>query len=449
MLIGQRRMPPHVAHPVPEFAAHVVDRPRGLEAERALEVAVLDDLVGSVVAPEHMVAGGIDRAHEGLTRLHSGAHGVGDPEHDRGRHEGDDRGDEHAHACFVLRRRAVDGDVDDEERDREADAAQQAPAGNPVEGEPGTELAGAESAHERGSPEHAEELPHRQADDDAPRERGGHRAGEDLGTDDHPGVREGEQGQDDEGNVWGVGALQPLVDRDRFAQAVRRRPGVLGVRGLPEGACQFQGVFDVAPIRTIDGNEEGDGDARQGGVHTGGEEGHPHDDRQGRVDRAASARQIAGGIDAGQAHGRDDQREHVETVGVDERDDAERADVVDDSEREEEHAQASGNARSHERESTDEEGRVCGDDDTPRVRVAGAGGDRDEQHGGDGEARERGEDRHARPAPAGQLADRELATNLEADGEEEDRHQRVVDERMQREVDLNVAEPDRQVRLPE
>ncbi len=58
-------------------------------------------------------------------------------------------------------------------------------------------------------------------------------------------------------------------------------------------------------------------------------------------------------------------------------------------------------------------------------------------------------DRHHRPRPARQLADRELAPHLEADGEEEDRHERVVDERVQREVELQVADADGQVGLPE
>ena len=50
-----------------------------------------------------------------------------------------------------------------------------------------------------------------------------------------------------------------------------------------------------------------------------------------------------------------------------------------------------------------------------------------------------GDDRHHRARPAGELADRELAAHLEPDREEEDRHQRVVDERVQGEVELEVA----------
>lgn len=47
------------------------------------------------------------------------------------------------------------------------------------------------------------------------------------------------------------------------------------------------------------------------------------------------------------------------------------------------------------------------------------------------------------------LADRELAPHLQPDGEEEDRHQRVVDQGVQREIELDVAEADREVHLPE
>ena len=72
-----------------------------------------------------------------------------------------------------------------------------------------------------------------------------------------------------------------------------------------------------------------------------------------------------------------------------------------------------------------------------------------EQQRRHGEAGDGGDDRHHRPRPARELADRELAPHLEPDGEEEDRHEGVVDERVQREVELQVADADRQVRLPE
>ena len=125
--------------------------------------------------------------------------------------------------------------------------------------------------HGRGA-EDADELADDQADDDAPGERRADRAGEDLGADHHAGVGEGEQRQDDVRDVRGVGGLQPLVDRDRLAQAVRGGAGVLRVRRLPEGAREIERVLDVAPVGPVDRHEQRDRDAGERRVHARGEE---------------------------------------------------------------------------------------------------------------------------------------------------------------------------------
>ncbi len=117
-------------------------------------------------------------------------------------------------------------------------------------------------------------------------------------------------------------------------------------------------------------------------MHARREEREPHDDRERRVDRTAPAAEVAREVDADETDGRDDERQRVEVGGVDERDDAERADVVDDREREEEDPQPAGRLRSDEGERADEERRVGRDHDSPRVLRAGVPVEEHEDEGG-------------------------------------------------------------------
>ena len=48
--------------------------------------------------------------------------------------------------------------------------------------------------------------------------------------------------------------------------------------------------------------------------------------------------------------------------------------------------------------------------------------------------------RHRRPGAVGQLTDGELALHLQADDEEEERHQAVVDEVLDRHLEVGLAE---------
>ena len=184
-------------------------------------------------------------------------------------------------------------------------------------------------------------------------------------------------------------------------------------------------------------------------MHAGGEEGEPDDDGQRGVHRPASAAQIPSEVDACQADGGDDQREGVEVGRVDEGDDGQRTDVVDDGEGQEEDPEPTGYPRSDEGERTHEEGGVGGDDHAPGGGVTGWRGDQDEQQGRDRQARKGGEHRHHRARPAGELADGELTPHLESDREEEDRHEGVVDERVERELEVQITQADAEMCLPE
>ena len=85
----------------------------------------------------------------------------------------------------------------------------------------------------------------------------------------------------------------------------------------------------------------------------------------------------------------------------------------------------------------------------PGVLVAGAGGDGQEDDGGHHQPRHRGGDWHEGTGPARQLADGELAAHLQPHGEEEDRHEGVVDEGMEGELQGEVLDSENEVGLPE
>jgi len=117
----------------------------------------------------------------------------------------------------------------------------------------------------------------------------------------------------------------------------------------------------------------------------------------------------------------------VDRRGVEDCDDQQRAEVVDDRQRDQEDLQSLGDARAEDRQRPEREGDVGGHRDAPAVGTAAAGieagvDQRRRHHAPDG-----GCDRQHRLVPLGQFADEKLALDLESDTEEEDRHQSVVD----------------------
>ena len=110
----------------------------------------------------------------------------------------------------------------------------------------------------------------------------------------------------------------------------------------------------------------------------------------------------------------------------------------------------SGTRRAEQRQHAEGEGDVGRHRDAPAARSGSPGAD-------DGEVDQRRQhraadgrgDRQRGPADRRQLADEHLALDLEADDEEEDRHQPVVDPVEQRQRERDVADADGQVRRPQ
>ena len=125
----------------------------------------------------------------------------------------------------------------------------------------------------------------------------------------------------------------------------------------------------------------------------------------------------------------------MDVVGVEDRDDEDRADVVDDGEREQEQLQRRRDAAAEQAEHADGHRDVGGHRDAPAVDGVAAGVDREVDQGGDQHPADRGDGRERGASGLPQLALDELALDLEPDDEEEQRHQPVVDPLAQRQVE--------------
>jgi hypothetical protein len=102
-------------------------------------------------------------------------------------------------------------------------------------------------------------------------------------------------------------------------------------------------------------------------------------------------------------------------------------DVVDGGDGQHEQPHSGGCAASDESQDADGEGRVGGHGNAPARCGRTAPRDGQEHRCGHGGAAEGGQRGHGRRAGVGQLADGNLAFDFQADGEEEHRHQSVVD----------------------
>ena len=130
-------------------------------------------------------------------------------------------------------------------------------------------------------------------------------------------------------------------------------------------------------------------------------------------------------------------------------DDGDGEEVVDHSKRQQKSAhrrrQVSGQHREHRKRERD----VRGDRDRPSVEVFGAAGrqvDRDEDGGRDDHASDGRGDRQRRPGGVAQVARDELALELQADDEEEDRQQPIGSPRRDGQMQMQRLRTDREFR---
>ncbi len=189
-------------------------------------------------------------------------------------------------------------------------------------------------------------------------------------------------------------------------------------------------------------DQEGENDAGERGVYAGLEQCRPHDraDQEiGRLlDHAAPVQQR----ERREARARDAEREQREVLGVEERDDHDRADVVEDRDGHQERAQRERDAIPQQHQNGEREGDVGGGGNRPalqRHRVLPVDPDVDRRR--HEHAADRAERRQAGLTQIAQITVDELALELQADQQEEHRHEPVVDPQEQRLVDPELTDP--------
>lgn len=332
-----------------------------------------------------------------------------------------------ADARIGLGDRVGDREVDDEERDREADAGEHGTRRD-VSGSQGLgELADVQTASEHRRPEDADELADDEAGDDTPRQGRTEGVGQGLARDEDTGVDEREDGDDDEADDAAQGELEAVVDRHRAKDALSRGHAAFGVRAAAEARREILRLVDELMLRREHRQEQAEDDTGDRRVDSGLEDGEPEEDAEDGVDEAAPRLHLLDEPgDGGQGRG-DPEPEEVDVLGVEEGDDGECPDVIDDGEGEDEDAQLRGDAGAERGEDADDERGVGGDDDTPGPHLGGAPGDGDEDERGNDESGDGTDDRQCRALPRAQFAEDDVLLHLEGDEEEEQHHHCVVD----------------------
>jgi hypothetical protein len=124
------------------------------------------------------------------------------------------------------------------------------------------------------------------------------------------------------------------------------------------------------------------------------------------------------------------------------------SDVIDDRKRQHEDPQALRDAPPQESQAADDERGVGRHDRAPAVRAFSAQLERQVQGRGHEHPTQRGRDRERGHTRASQLAQDQLALELQRDHEEEERHQTVVDPLSRRSHELERAHPNADGQLP-
>ena len=279
----------------------------------------------------------------------------------------------------------------------EAHAAQGGHAG---EGRPAHALGQAAEPQchgQRGEQADADRLAEEQAEQDAEGERVGQAVRRDVQQID-AGVEEREQGQDQE-----------------------RHPRVHAVLQDDERRVRVAG-------QAVGGDREGQRDAGDGRVHAGLEHEVPHGDAEQHVGRGVEDAQAVEGEQGREAAGRVQQVDEMQVAGVVQGDDEHGAQVVQNGQRQQEHLEPGRHAGAEHHQHAQRERDVGRGRNRPAAQGGGVavveGG---EHEAGDQHAAEGGEGRQGGVPGVGEMAGDELALELQADQEEEDRHQAVVD----------------------
>ena len=287
-------------------------------------------------------------------------------------------------------------------------------------------------------------------DEDPERDGRRERAREEAAVDRNAGVRQREERHDHVARPRVEEVLQPLVGRDRGLEPDPRRARELGRRLLAEQPEQVGGALEVDACGRIRVREQAHDEADDHGVDARLEDGDPHRRRRARRRRALAGRRGTG------ARARTTKKPAAAASGTAVRSSVYTVAITSSATTSSTTTTVSMNARRRaenarpdEREHAERERGVGRHRGSPAVRRRMAGVEREVDRDGHDHAADPGEQRQREAAALAQLAHVELAARLEADDEEEERHQPVVDPVPHVLRQAGAADADRQVRRPE
>ena len=249
----------------------------------------------------------------------------------------------------------------------------------------------------------------------------------DVAVDVYSGVRQREEWDDDVARPRLEQVLQAFVGRDGCGEAAAGTPRVLRCGLLAEEPPECPGVLEVASRRRVSRGQHAHGDARDRGMYARGESCEPDPEADEKVRDTVLHADAAEHQDHGIQPDGEAEGWHGDMAGVREGDDGQGHDVVDDHQGQQKGSDPHRRAAADQTEDAERERGVGAHDDSPAPggRLAGIEREVDERgrrHAADGGQYGRGN------APSfAQVAHVELATDLQADDEEEEGDQTVVD----------------------
>ena len=372
----------------------------------------------------------------------------GDPEDRPGEHRCAERRGQDAQ-LRLGQQGAVEGQRGDEQGHGKADPRDRARArdGGPADrrldaapAEPGDEPRRAGGAHR---------LAHHVADQDAQRDRGRVGPGEQPHVDHHPGVGQGEQRHDEIARPRVVQLLEPLVGGDGQGDAVPGLARQLGGGLLTEQPEQVAGPFQVAARRGAGVGEQAHDQPHHHRVHAGLEERHPGGRAEQEVARPEPHARSPDARHRDQDADPRQQRRHLQPRAVKNRDNGQSGQIIHDGEGEQVGAHPVGQPGTDQRQHSECERGVGGHGRAPAPgsRATRVGGEVDGD--GDDHSAQADQQRQRQPPPLAQFAHVELAPRLQADDQEEERHQAGVHPAVQVVGQARAADVHRQPGGPE
>ncbi len=201
--------------------------------------------------------------------------------------------------------------------------------------------------------------------------------------------------------------------------------------------CVFQ-PFERLFVTCRDGDEHGRHDTRQSSMHAGLQHADP---QKGAEKEIGNGSRHSGPVEQQHARSRNQckrQCAHVHVFGIEQRDDGDRTDVVDDGDGQQQRLQRDWYPAAQQSEETQRKGNIGSGGNGPAANIVRRTGvDGHEYQRRNDHAANRGKNRKRCLLPALQLTGHDLALHFQADQEEEQRHQAVVDPQQQWLVDRN------------